>query len=255
VRHNFVNDIGDYAKYALLRAICASSTIPMRLGVIWYLTDHAEDNGDGRKRAHLYQDGWENLDPELLAAMRRIENAQQHQGELNLSIIEASGILPIDTAYFSEPIPRVQGNAQQRVAQRVAWFGRARKTVAGADLVFLDPDNGLQVRSAPLTSPLASKYATVAEIASLLDGGAGVVLYQHGSRAPWLEQRNRVCAQISSETDRSLTIRSLRFGAFGVRAFFCISPSRGLADAVERGLDALQCRVAGWDRSSYLLVE
>ena len=32
VRHNFVNDIGDYAKYALLRALCASGKPTMRSG-------------------------------------------------------------------------------------------------------------------------------------------------------------------------------------------------------------------------------
>jgi len=91
-------------------------------------------------------------------------------------------------AYFSEPIPRGHGSAQQRVAERTAWFGRARNAVADTDLVFLDPDNGLEVPSAPLTSPLASKYATVAEIVALLDDGLGIVLYQHGNRAPWPEQ-------------------------------------------------------------------
>jgi hypothetical protein len=50
VRHNFVNDIGDYAKYALLRALCASAQPAIRLGVIWYLTEHVERNNDGRKR-------------------------------------------------------------------------------------------------------------------------------------------------------------------------------------------------------------
>jgi hypothetical protein len=255
VRHNFVNDIGDYAKYALLRAICASSADLIRLGVIWYLTDHAEQNGDGRKRAHLSQNGWEDLDPELLAAMRRIENARQDQDDLNVALIESSGVLPPGTVYFSEPIPRVHGGTLQRVADRAAWFGRARSAVVGSDLVFLDPDNGLQVRSAPLTSPLASKYATVAEIAALLDDGTGVILYQHGNRAPWPEQRAHVCAQIASGTARPLTIRSLRFGAFGVRAFFCITTSPLLADSVERGLGTLQSRVEGWDRSGYLLVE
>lgn len=255
MRHNFVNDIGDYAKYALLRTICAASPVPMRLGVIWYLTDHVERNGDGRKRAHLSQGGWESLDPELLAAMRLIEEAAQDAGELNLTMIESSGILPRDTVYFSEPIPRVPGNAQKRVSERFAWFRRAQIAVASTDLVFLDPDNGLQVSSAPLTSPLASKYATVAEIASLLDHNAGVVLYQHGNRAPWREQRNRVCAQIASGVDRIVTIHSVRFGAFGVRAFFCITASPQSASAVERGLDALQRRVADWDRSGYLLVE
>ena len=68
--------------------------------------------------------------------------------------------------------------------------------------MFLDPDNGLEVQSVPITSPLSSKYATVAEIVTLLETGAGVVLYQHGSRTPWHVQRDRVCAQITSGTKR-----------------------------------------------------
>jgi hypothetical protein len=69
VRHNFVNDIGDYAKYALLRAFCSCGALKMRLGVIWYLTVHPEVNGDGRRRAHLSREGWDGLDPELLGKM------------------------------------------------------------------------------------------------------------------------------------------------------------------------------------------
>jgi hypothetical protein len=187
--------------------------------------------------------------------MRRIENTWQRRGEPNVAVIETSGILPPGTAYFSEPVPHAADSAQQRVTQRAAWFARARNAVVGTDLVFLDPDNGLQVRSVPLTSPLAGKYATVAEITALLDSGGGVVLYQHGNRAPWPEQRARVCAQVSAATHRPLTIRSLRFGAFGVRAFFCITASPRPAEAIERGLDVLQRRVQGWNRARYLLVE
>jgi hypothetical protein len=255
VRHNFVNDIGDYAKYALLRALCASGQPTIRLGVIWYLTEHAESNNDGRKRSHLITAGWDDLDPDLLARMRRIENSLQSQDQLNVSLIEASGILPPSTAYFSEPIPYVPGTARQRVSQRAAWFERARKAMAYCDLVFLDPDNGLEVQSVPITSPFSSKYATVAEIAALLETGAGVVLYQHGSRTPWLVQRERVCAQIASGTKRDLTIRSLRFGAFGARAFFCITSNQRLSDIVERGLDQLRQRVDMWDKSNYLMIE
>ena len=255
MRHNFVNDIGDYAKYALLRALCVGDQPTMRLGVIWYLTEHVEQNNDGRKRSHLVTAGWEDLDPDLLARMIRIENALQNKDQLNVSLIETSGILPPGTAYFSEPIPGARGTAQQRVSERAAWFERARKAVAHCDLVFLDPDNGLEVRSVPITSPLSGKYATVAEIASLLETGAGVVLYQHGNRMPWQVQRERVCAQITSGTDRDLTIRSLRFGAFGARAFFCITSNGKMSDVIQRGLDQLRRRVAGWDKSSYILIE
>lgn len=255
VRHNFVNDIGDYAKYSLLRALCADGQGATRLGVIWYLTDHAEHNNDGRKRAHLLAPGWENLDPDLLAEMKRIEGALYGPDQLNLSLIEASGILPRGTAYFSEPVPRAQGTARERATARADWFERARKAVADSDLVFLDPDNGLEVPSAPVTSPNASKYAAVAEIAALLEAGSSVVLYQHGNRSPWSTQRQYICARIAAAASRDVTIRSLRFGAFGVRAFFCITGDQEMTAAVESGLDRLRQRVARWDKSSYLLIE
>jgi hypothetical protein len=254
VRHNFVNDIGDYAKYALLRALCGSDPKLIRLGVIWYLTEHAESNGDGRKRAHLSQEGWERLDPGLLTMMQQIERALPSQGP-NLGLIEAAGILPAGTAFFSEAIPGIQRTPRQRAFERAGWFERAQRSVAGCNLIFLDPDNGLEVPSAPVTSRIASKYATVAEVATLLENGAGVVLYQHGSRIPWEAQRERVCAQISSGTDQALVMRTVRFGAFGVRAFFCVTARPRMTEAVERGLERLCREVAGWDKARYLLVE
>ncbi len=255
VRHNFVNDIGDYAKYALLRALCASGQPGMRLGVIWYLTEHVERNNDGRKRAHLVTTGWEDLDPDLLAIMRQVENATTDPDQLNVRLIETAGILPRGTAYFAEPLPYALGTAGQRAADRTAWFERARNAVADCDLVFLDPDNGLEVLSVSVASPLAGKYAMVAEVAALLHKGAAVVLYQHGSRTPWQVQRERVCAQIAAGTDRAVAIRSLRFGAFGARAFFCITSDRRMSDVVEDGLGQLRRRVAAWDKSRYLLIE
>jgi hypothetical protein len=141
------------------------------------------------------------------------------------------------------------------VAERAAWFERARKVVADCDLVFLDPDNGLEVRSIPVTSPLAGEYATVGEVAALLRTGAGVVLYQHGSRTPWHTQRRRVCTQIIAGADRPLTIRSFRFGAFGARAFFCIASDRRMSDTIEDGLDRIGRRIDRWDKSGCLLVE
>ncbi len=149
MRHNFVNDIGDYAKYALLRALCAHGTGGARLGVLWYLTEHPETNGDGRRRAHLSGAGWDALDPE----------------------------------------------------------------------------------------------------------GSSVVLYQHADRSPWQAQRARICSQLGSMAGPPVAIRSLRFGAFGARAFFCVSTDGRLAADVDNALDALTSRVAGWDRAHHVLIE
>lgn len=186
--------------------------------------------------------------------MRAIEASNLTSG-LSLNLIEASDILPFDTAYFSEPMPAASAPARQRATERAAWFGRAQKAMGGCDLVFLDPDNGLAVKSVPLTSPSADKYVTVQEIAALMRSGAAVVLYQHGNRTPWSVQRQHVCAEIVSATGQPVGIRTVRFGAFGVRAFFCLAISPRQASIVERGLAMLDTRRNGWAKAPYLLIE
>lgn len=256
MRHNFVNDIGDYAEYAFLRALCSEGTLKMRLGVIWYLTVHPELNGDGRRRAHTSREGWDGLDPELLVKMRSIEARLRSQSDLHLSLIERSEILPDDTLFFSEPLPDVTGLPLERRRERAAWFTRAQETVTSCELIFLDPDNGLEVQSVSSSSRLAGKYATVAEIASLLSTGAGVVFYQHCDRSPWRVQRSRIRDQISSGAGhRHIRIRSVRFGAFGSRAFFCISAQPEIAQSLNQGLKRFEERISAWEGCRYFLIE
>jgi len=80
-------------------------------------------------------------------------------------------------------------------------------------------------------------------------------LYQHGSRLAWETQRERIYSTLSTGISSSLRIRTVRFGAFGVRSFFCISVDSELTDGIQAALDTLRERVASWDRSHYLMVE
>ena len=62
----YVGDVGDFVKYALLRAIRGTK----RLGVAWYLHPNAGPAGDGRHTAHLQNpDEWRHLDAELFDAL------------------------------------------------------------------------------------------------------------------------------------------------------------------------------------------
>jgi hypothetical protein len=255
VRNNFVNDIGDYAKYALLRALCANGAMPLRLGVIWYLTEHVEFNGDGRHRPHLSREGWEALDVELLTMMRAIEASLNSKEELHLRLIEQSGILPANTVFFSEPLPDYTGAPAERIRRRNAWFERAVQAARDCSLLFLDPDNGLEVKSVAPHSRLAGKYVLESEIAAILAAGTGIVLYQHGDRSAWPTQRARVIKQLRATTDEPLFLHSMRFNAFGARAFFCATINPQIAAAMDAGLDILAKRVISWDKARHLLVE
>ncbi|HLX47303.1 MAG TPA: hypothetical protein VKS82_03115 [Streptosporangiaceae bacterium] len=248
MRHNFVNDIGDYAKYALLRAFCVNAHPPLKLGVIWYLTDHEEQNTDGRRRPHLSNDGWDTVDPELLLQMRAIESQLQGIADLHLNLIEQSEVLPPDTVYFSKPLPAFTGSYSQRIAQRAEWFANAKQATAGCNLLFLDPDNGLEVKSVRPGSRFAGKYVTLPEIAELTADGALVILYQHCDRSPWRAQRAKIHDQLVAGIGPQLYIRSVRFGAFGARAFFCLTTDPTMATIINIGLDTLAKRVANWDR-------
>lgn len=255
MRHNFVNDIGDYAKYALLRALCDSSPESWRLGVIWYLTEHIEHNGDGRRRPHLSGDGWEVIDPELLAKMRSIESRLSSPSDLHLDLIEQSDILPTGTVYFSEPIPSSYGSSMQRIRQREAWFTRAKESVAKCALVFLDPDNGLEVKSVRPGSRFAGKYVAVNEMTELMENGSLVILYQHGDRSPWQTQKAKVYNRLVANSKQQIYMRSLRFGAFGARAFLCVTTNPDVMHVLSAGFETLAGRVVEWDKAYTLQFE
>ncbi|MFD0856889.1 hypothetical protein ACFQ07_31945, partial [Actinomadura adrarensis] len=118
---------------------------------------------------------------------------------------------------------------------------RAMRAVDGCGLVFLDPDNGLQVASVPPTSRLAGKYATAAEAAAFLEHGAAVVLYQHRDRQPWLRQRAKILDGLRAARPVTVPVHILRFGS---RAFVCLAPEQEVSDAIKRALLELQSRAA-----------
>ena len=62
MQDRYAGDVGDFGKFALLRALCGGRS----LGVCWYRTDAAEEkNNDGRHLDYLY------LDPEVFNGLKR----------------------------------------------------------------------------------------------------------------------------------------------------------------------------------------
>lgn len=260
MRHNYVNDIGDYAKYAFLRALAGPASEPaLRLGVNWYLTEHSETNADGRHRDHLgAPDRWAGLDEELLSAMCRIERSIcGDASRLHISVIEepASGVLPPSTLFFSEPLPDTMTLVPSgRRADRAAWADRSLEHLASADLVFCDPDNGFETKSASLGARTASKYTFFAEIAAYLEHDVPVVVYQHQARMRWDDQlagiRNRMPPQWPLSA-----IRVLRFRAFGTRAFICLAPTSDSAARIDGALRRLAEGASGWEKAHLLVID
>lgn len=165
MQERYLGDSHDFLKYALLRHL--NRELDVRLGVNWYLTlpDQVDrpGNNDGEKRHHLRGGVWEKADAGLLEHLRGFEQPDNRV----LANVANWGVLPPDTLYYDDPVA---------VTGRQEWHRRGLSTLVDAGLVFLDPDNGFEVKST--SARTRPKYAEYGELAGYVDRGQIVVAIQ-----------------------------------------------------------------------------
>lgn len=142
----------------------------LSVAVIWMMTPD-DGSKDGRKLEYLDQEGRRFHDPELYDWLRAWKRAGAMR---DVRLIEESGLLP-NCRFFGEVVP-------ERVDARAQWFGRAREFARGADLVFVDPDNGLPVKSVRRGSKSWPKFVAIEELQALYEDGHSLLIYQHTAR-------------------------------------------------------------------------
>ncbi len=165
VKDQYVGDINDYRKYALLRALSTGGA--NRVGVCWMMTP--SDGGvDGGKLAYLQQPArHRHVDPELFDILAHAASAPERR---RLATIEGSGAIP-GARYHNDLLP-------DEVAGRHAFMGRCAYEFGDVDLVFFDPDNGLEV-SLPKGRKNSSKYLYLDEVSAFYASGKSLLIYQH----------------------------------------------------------------------------
>lgn len=176
MKNQYFGDVNDYVKYGLLRRLCEGSGL--RLGVAWWLTPD-DGRGDGSVRDYVSAPGrWARHDPGLYALMQR---AQEDRDVRNA---EAWGVLPGAVFHHAE--------LGAGAAARAAYVRGARASLARTDLVFMDPDNGLEVPSVDVRGRGGEKYVAWDEVETFYRAGHSVVVYQHfprEKRAPYVARR------------------------------------------------------------------
>lgn len=187
MKHQYFGDINDYRKYGLLRMLAHVGQL--RLGICWMLTPD-DDRTDGEFRRYLEQpERWRYLDEELYDALQRLLapiNAR------SIDHVEAWNLLP-EARYYRDVVP-------VGVAARRAYFDAALDAMIGTDMVFFDPDNGIEVASVRRGSSAAPKYVRWDEIADVYARGHSVLLYQHYPRRPRMEFESKLCDRLKAET-------------------------------------------------------
>jgi hypothetical protein len=182
MKNQYVGDENDYRKYGLLR--CLADGNEMSIGVVWMLTE--DDGGkDGGKIDYLDKPWqWKQHDEPLFKGLTDIVKESR---ERNVRQVQDLDLLP-HADYFEEVL-------MDDVQHRRLFFAKGFERLVGKDLLFFDPDNGMEVPSKPLGikgRKDSCKYLYFPEIEEAFQRGHSLLIYQHfprKKRHAYIQQR------------------------------------------------------------------
>lgn len=223
MQDRYVGDVGDFGKYGLLNEVCEKSKEKIKLGINWfYVTKVEKTKGDGEYTDYL-SDEYRNSEkyracfPELYDKLKIIVD----DGNRSIKEIEKNLLLPKETVFYSTPLPYFSVDPSKRKEDRENWFKESLMKLKDADIIFLDPDNGIQTTKVKKTQIKAIKYIFKDEIKRYLEHDKSLIIYNHRDRKPKLEYDKKIIDAIN-HINAWNSIRVLRFKRFSVRDFIFI---------------------------------
>lgn len=244
MQDRYVGDIGDYAKYGLLRSLTGAQqgTPDLSLGVHWYLAcprrlgELTRSQVDGMHVGYLNQPSrYRPADPDLYDVLHDIVRRDDRR----LSAIEESQILGANTRWFGDlldfsDMPALSpAGRERREEMRRRWHAAAMQNLTGSDIIFADPDNGLENGSTRLLGKDGPKFAALAEAGDLARLEASLVIYQHHPREALNGYVDRRLHQLAGVIPDA-ALMCVTVAAFGVRHFFVAAQSRHASALRER---------------------
>ncbi len=157
MRDQYAGDISDVLKFAFLRALASNDRC---LGIAWYYDRGDDGRPDGQHLEWRDQLCWQQLDSELHAGLSTLP-------ERSIAALERALIWPSSILFHREPMPTRMF--------RKTWAEGMSETLQAADVVFLDPDNGLGKET--------NKHATMTELRLLRRPNRAIVFITFPGRS------------------------------------------------------------------------
>lgn len=189
MQDRYAGDIGDYGKIGLLKALQAQG---LSIGVNWSRVEpmEIEKKSDGTFKQ---EDGkylipiklWI-CDEKLAERLTSIAKSDCR----SIDALERENLIP-NAKYYNDPVT---------VAMREEWHNRALEILKGVDIVFVDPDNGMLVKSVGKRAVKSIKYTFYEEVRDYLQQGQSVVIYNHRSRKQEAQYFHEICIQLQEVT-------------------------------------------------------
>lgn len=178
MQNRYAGDVGDFMKFGLLRSLVVPVTADgteLSVGLNWYLAPDEGRNADGKHISYLdvhsrHHSSLRACDPGLMLSLASVVRNGR-----SVAALEACDALPAGSQTHNEMLRPELGPAGRR-----AWHQRGLDALAGCDIVFADPDNGIY--SGPRRSKL-HKFALVDELADYAQRRQSLVVYHHHDRS------------------------------------------------------------------------
>jgi hypothetical protein len=235
MQDRYVGDIGDFAKFGLLRYIL--SDLPqLKLGVQWYKVPDEIHNNDGRNIDYLASGNkFRDCDHDLYHALAAMVIA----GERTLSAVQKKGILSPNTLYFETPLTYEGVPSARRPEYRREWLKCANDALRNADVIFTDPDNGLEVKGIDRHDLKGPKFTFYDDLIPFAQSGKSLIIYQHATRqGAFTDQIQRRLDVLRFKLDPHITqFAVVRFRRVSARAFI-FAMAKAHATALQDRIDA-----------------
>jgi hypothetical protein len=230
MKNQYFADVGDFGKYGFLRLLAGETArdndVRLSLGVVWYLTPDDRNSRDGRHRSYIEKpDEYKVCDPFLFDELKRANEAEA----MGRNVSSTGHIFPSGTRVW---------DAELKIEDRASWLAGARRASELADLIFLDPDNGLEVPSVPVSSIGAPKYVYLDDLKYFVSEETTTVIYQHLPRLPHDREITRRLQQLKSRLPQRPSPLGVRFRR-GTARVFLVLPAAKHESLIESRLNEL----------------
>jgi hypothetical protein len=210
MRDEYAGDIGDFGKLALLRHLSKGR----KLGECWYKTSYpSKQKNDGKHTSYLtdYRGELRCLDPPVLDALKKLI----HNPPRCIAALQRSGLLR-DAIFHDAEVP---------IKDRSAWTEAMKAKVSNCDLIFLDPDNGIEGRR------LTRKHVALSEIIGLRQKNRVLVIYHHQGRRVARDEAQMLRLKVKNAGWSPVEL--IRFRLFSSRFYIIAGPDSVMRRSIQ----------------------
>jgi hypothetical protein len=190
MKNQYFGDINDYRKYGLLRGLSNNGKISTL--VCWMLTEN-DSRPDGKFISYIgNKEKFSKYDPELFNILSDCLKSENR----GVGLCRDNNIIP-NANYYESIIP-------DNKDQRNNYFENIYPIATKHDLIFLDPDNGLEINSKRKGNKDSSKYLYYDEVYKLYKQGSSLLIYQHFIRERKIKFIQRISDDLMASTRCSI---------------------------------------------------